>query len=411
MERWKRLEREARRLAILYGYEEIRTPIIEDAALFLRSVGETSDIVQKEMFRFEDRGGHAIVLRPEGTAAVVRAYVEHHLDKTMGLAKFFYLGPMFRAERPQAGRFRQFHQFGVEAIGSSSPWVDVEVIDLCVQTLSACGIADLTLCISSMGSREDQARSAKVLRERLAPDLKAFCNECQSRYEKNVFRVLDCKNPNCQAIAWRVKESPFLLSDESKERYDVVRRGLESAGVLFDDTQVFARGLDYYTHTVFEARSGALGAQDAVAAGGRYDRLVEELGGPAVSAIGFAAGIERIAMAAGQKDPVAQPREGIWIALAQPGLAAQGYSLVGELRRRGIAATIGFDGKSLKSQLREADKAGRRLVAILGAEEIKKGTISVKDLEGGAQEEMPLASFVEGVSVRLAGGSLGASST
>jgi histidyl-tRNA synthetase len=405
LQRWRRIEQALRLTATLHGYQEIRTPVIEDAGLFLRSVGETSDIVQKEMFSFQDRGGHAIVLRPEGTAPVVRAFVNHHLDKTLGLAKLFYIGAMFRAERPQAGRFRQFHQFGAEAIGSDSPWIDVEVIDLCVQALNACGVSRPAVCIASMGSRQDQQRSASELRKRLDPERLALCKECQTRFEKNIFRVLDCKSPSCRAIVWQGPQSPFLLSDESHKRYDTVRTGLKAAGIAFDDTQVFARGLDYYTHTVFEVRSAVLGAQDAVAAGGRYDRLVEELGGPAVGAIGFAAGMERMLMAGSAvQAPSTQARAGAAIAVAQPELIAQAYSLVGQLRRRGIAATMDLDGKSLKSQLREADKAGRRFVAILGPEEIKSGMVTVKDLQRGQQSQVGLADFVQTLASWLGAG-------
>ncbi len=395
LKRWTPLEKAVRDLADRYGYPEIRTPIIEDAGLFLRSVGETSDIVQKEMFRFDDRGGHSIVLRPEGTAPVVRAFIEHSLDKTVGLAKLFYLGPMFRAERPQAGRFRQFHQFGAEAIGSSSPWMDVEVIELCVRILQACGLANLTLCLGSMGSREDQERSAEALRERLRPDLGSLCKECQARFEKNVFRILDCKNPSCRAIAWRVKTSPFLLNEESQKRYDAVRQGLTLAGIAFDDSQTFARGLDYYTHTVFEVRAAGLGAQDVVAAGGRYDRLVEELGGPAASAIGFAAGIERVLMALGDSPPEPEARRGVYLAVPQAAVIPDAYAFLAQLRSAGIAATMDLDGKSLKAQFREADRQRRRFVAILGPEELKRGVLTVKDLEEGKQEEMASSVFIE----------------
>ena len=400
--RWRALEHTARALANRYGYHEIRTPIIEEAALFLRSVGETSDIVQKEMFRFEDRGGHDIVLRPEGTASVVRAYLEHNLHKTEGFAKLFYLGPMFRAERPQAGRLRQFHQYGVEAIGSSSPWVDVEVITLCLHILEAAGVADRTLWVSSMGCRKDQARSAEELRKRLEPYKSKLCKECQARLERNVFRVLDCKNPACHAIAW-TKESPFLLCEECVRHFDAVRRGLTEAGIAFDDTQVFARGLDYYTRTVFEVRAKGLGAQDAVAAGGRYDHLVEELGGPSMGAVGFAAGMERVFMAATAVRAEAPPatRRGVYLAVAQPSLLGDGFRFVQQLRRHGAHAVMDYDGKSLKAQLREADKAGCRLVAIFGEAELTQRAMTVKDLEQGSQETVAFETFVETVAQRV----------
>lgn len=407
--RWQRVERAARRISRLYGYGEIRTPLIEDAALFLRSVGETSDIVQKEMFRFKDRGDHDLALRPEGTASVVRAYLEHNLHKTHGFAKLFYAGPMFRAERPQAGRFRQFHQFGVEAIGSSSPWVDVETLTLCLQILRECGVHDGALWIGSMGSREDQERSAQTLRKRLAPRRMQLCQECQARFDKNVFRVLDCKNPQCHAIAQEAlgpSASPFVLSAESQTRFDEVRNGLRSSGIPFDDTQPFARGLDYYTHTVFEVRAKGLGAQDAVAAGGRYDHLVEDLGGPPLGAVGFAAGIERVLLAAAGSPGEAPPppdRGGVYVAVAQPALAPHGFQLVQHLRGRGVQAIMGYEGKSLKAQLREADQAACRFAAILGEQELAQHSITVKELgprsdnpmPGGNQRTIPLDTFLE----------------
>ena len=406
--RWSAVEHTVRRFARLYGYQEVRTPVIEDVALFLRSVGETTDIVQKEMFRFEDRGGHEIVLRPEGTASVVRAYLEGNLHKTEGFSKLFYLGPMFRAERPQAGRFRQFHQFGVEAIGSRSPWVDAEVIALCVETLKTCGVSQLMVLVSSMGCRDDQARSAEKLRERFASLKTKLCKECQARFEKNVFRVLDCKNPGCYAsgmvmradaeIGARSGESPFLLCEGCRQHFDEVRRGLTIAGVAFDDTQVFVRGLDYYTRTVFEVRAKGLGSQDAVAAGGRYDHLVEDLGGPPTGAVGFAAGIERLLMArTDASSNGAPPRRGLYLAVAQAGLAPEGFRWVQQLRSQGVPALMDYDGKSLKAQLREADKARCRFVAILGEVELKQRAITLKDLEQSSQRTVAFDTFVDEV--------------
>ena len=402
VKRWSAIEHAARRLAGLFGYQQIRTPIIEDAALFLRSVGETTDIVQKQMFRFEDRGGQAIALRPEGTAAIVRAYLQHNLHKTKGFSKLFYLGPMFRAERPQAGRARQFHQFGAEAIGSSSPWVDVEVITLCVEALRACGIKKMSVWISSMGSREDQKRSAQILRKRLRPKLKKLCKTCQQRFEKNVFRVLDCKRPNCRALAWEKGATPFQLSTESAKRFDDVRMGLKAAGVPFEDTHRFARGLDYYTHTVFEVRAEGLGAQDAVAAGGRYDDLVEAFGGPSLGACGFAAGMERILMAAKHQGEAKEtpPRRGIFVAAADSKLMPEAFKLARDLRSAGLPAVIALEGRSLKAQLREANKGGSRWVAILGPEELAKGQVMLKDLETGKQEP----SNLKGLALALADG-------
>ncbi len=409
--RWAKVERAAKRVASLYGYHEIRTPIMEDAALFLRSIGETTDIIQKEMFRFEDRGGHDLVLRPEGTASVVRAYLEHNLHKTQGFVKLFYMGPMFRAERPQAGRLRQFHQYGVEAIGSTSPWLDAEVILLCVRMLQACGVRDLSVWLSSMGCRDDQAKSAALLRERLAPHQSTLCKECQSLFEKNIFRVLDCKHPTCHELAWQftpphgagLTGSPFVLCESCTAHFNQVRQGLQAAGIPYDDTKVFARGLDYYTQTVFEIRAKGLGAQDAVAAGGRYNHLVEELGGPALGAVGFAAGIERLLMAAAHGAAAEQekPRKGLYLAIAQPSVMDRGFALAHELRQQGVETLLEYEGKSLKAQLREADKAGCQFVAVLGELELQQGTITVKDLQDGAQRTVSLETFAEELSRRV----------
>ncbi len=395
--RLARVERAARRLAKCYGYQELRTPILEDAQLFLRAVGETSDIVQKEMFRFKDRGEQDIVLRPEGTASVVRAYLEHNLHKTEGFARLLYLGPMFRAERPQAGRLRQFHQYGVEAIGSHSPWVDAEAIVLCVEILRACGVKELAVWLSSMGCRPDQERSRAALRERLRPRLSTLCKECQGRFEKNVFRVLDCKHPACQEMARTSASSPFLLCGDCQTHFGTVREGLTAAGVMFDDTKVFARGLDYYTRTVFEVRAKGLGAQDAVAAGGRYDHLVEELGGPSLGAFGFAAGMERVLMAAGDAaaEAPAPARQGVYLAVLGAALMPQAFRLAQQVRARGMLAVMDPEGKSLKAQLREADKWQCRFVAILGEKEQQAQALSVKDLEQGTQQAIAFDAFPE----------------
>ena len=412
LSRWQAVEHAARMIARRYGYHELRTPIIEDAALFQRAVGATSDIVQKEMFAFKDRGDQEIVLRPEGTAAVVRAYLEHNLHKIEGFSKLFYVGPMFRAERPQAGRFRQFHQYGVEAIGSESPWVDIEVITLCLHILRQTGVQEVVLWLSTMGCRDDQVKSAQTLRARLEPLKSRLCEDCQKRFERNIFRVLDCKNPTCQAIVQEQVASlprragalptPFLTCEPCAEHFDTVRRGLTSAGIAFDDTKVFARGLDYYTRTVFEVRAKGLGAQDAVAAGGRYDHLIEEFGGPPFGAVGFAAGLERVLMAASQPTETPTPaRRGLYLAVLNAALMSEGLRLAQQVRQRGGVTFLDYEQKSLKAQLREADKAGCRLVAILGDSEAKAQAMTLKDLEQGTQESVAFDVFAETVLARL----------
>ena len=275
--------------------------------------------------------------------------------------------------------------------------MDVESILLCAAILSACGVAESLVWLNSMGCRDDQARSAKALRQRLAPHKSTLCNECQARFDKNIFRVLDCKNPTCHELVWSTKGSPFLLCEACQAHFDTVRSGLRDAGVTFDDTQVFARGLDYYTRTVFEVRAKGLGAQDAVAAGGRYDHLVEELGGPSMGAFGFAAGIERVLMAQGapQSAAVSTARRGLYLATAQPALAGQALRMAEQARARGVATLMDYDGKSLKAQLREADKAQCQFVAVLGEAELKQGTITIKDLAGGTQRSVALNALAE----------------
>jgi histidyl-tRNA synthetase len=385
---WAELEQTLRAWAACYGYSEIRTPIIEPAGLFLRSIGEMTDIVQKEMFRFEDRGGNDIVLRPEGTAAVVRAFLEHHLYNQQALTRLFYLGPMFRAERPQAGRFRQFHQYGVEAIGSASPWVDVEVIALCVDSLRACGVRDLAVWVSSMGTREDQQRSAAYLRERLLPIRAQLPDYLQQRFDTNIFRVLDCKDEAVQQLVWQRIDRPFLLSEGSQAHFDTVRRGLEELGIPFDDSQAFARGLDYYTQTVFEVRATGLGAQDAVAAGGRYDNLVAEMGGPALGAVGFAAGIERIRLAIQAQQPsgAVGGREGCCLIVLHESVRAEARALLYQLRRAGHKALMDYELRSMKAQLRDANQHGFRYALLLGQQEMAQQAVAVKDLENAQQQ-------------------------
>ena len=396
---WEKLRQEIFEMAKFYDFGYVETPVLEQRGVFDKSLGVTSETVEKEMYTLKTKGGDELALRTEGTPPIMRAYLQHGWESAPQPVKVFYLGQMFRHESPQAGRYRQFHQYGVEAIGSASPWVDVEVIALCVHILRDCGVAQPTVWVASMGCRNDQARSAEALRKRLEPHKHALCKECQARLERKVFRALDCKKPGCREIVWAGKPSPFVLCADCQEHFAEVRRGLQAAGVAFDDTQAFARGLDYYTRTVFEVRAKGLGAQDAVAAGGRYDHLVEEFGGPALGAAGFATGIERLLLAADAAltEPLSIARRGLYLALAEQSLLGEGFRFVQELRARGVWTGVDFDGKSLKAQLREADKGGYQLVAVLGQAELKERSITLKDLGDGAQRNVSLDSFVNEV--------------
>ncbi len=292
---WQSIETSARNIFAIYGYKEIRTPIIEEASLFIRSIGDATDIVQKEMYVFYDRSRRAIALRPEATASVVRAYIEDSLSHKEGLCKLYYIGPMFRSERPQKGRQRQFHQLGVEAIGSGDSLLDVEVILLAVSLLKALGINDFSLQINSLGCEKDKLAMIEDYRKVLRPYLDSLCRECNTRYNKNILRVLDCKNPGCREIVKGIKFKDSLCPACSGH-FESVKKGLNQLGIAYTVDRKIVRGLDYYTKTVFEITQKELGAKDAICAGGRYNNLVKDMGGKDTPAIGFAFGVERLAL-------------------------------------------------------------------------------------------------------------------
>lgn len=403
---WEAVEFLARKICKLYGYREIRTPIYEDANLFKRSLGVTTDIVNKQLLELasakEDEG---YALRPEGTASIVRSYVENSLDGREALSKLFYIGPMFRGERPQKGRLRQFHQIGVEAIGpnSTSPFLDAEVIALAIHLLKECGVEEPKLKINSLGSKEDKAKISAWLRTEFAKHTDSLCADCRARYERNVFRVLDCKNESCRKLVVNiVKELP--LSVPSKEYFEQVQAALKSAKIAFEVSPHLVRGLDYYTHTVFEITAEGLGSQDAVGAGGRYNGLVHELGGnPKVSygAVGFALGIERILLAVGEPQ-IPLNRVDVYLMAMKEEYLPLIFLVLQLLRKSGISADMGFAVGSMKSQFGKADKAGARFALIVGEDEIKNNALAVKDMKQSTQENVPLADLVEYIRKALA---------
>ncbi|MGE4357699.1 MAG: histidine--tRNA ligase, partial [Candidatus Omnitrophota bacterium] len=294
---WRVLEKKAEEILYLYNYKEIRTPILEELKLFVRSVGETTDIVQKEMFSFRDRGGREICLRPEATASSVRAYLENRVNLSEPVAKFYYIGPMFRAERPQAGRLRQFHQIGVEVLGSYSYLVDAEVILLLIRIVKEFGLEKYLLKINSLGCQEDKKNIAEKYREILLKNKNKLCALCKERVKRNVLRVLDCKEKSCQEAIKTLPSTIDLICVDCKKHLDNLLKILSSSGVNYEVEPRIVRGLDYYNRTVFELVSELLGAQDALAAGGRYDNLIEDLGGSPAGAVGFALGMERVILA------------------------------------------------------------------------------------------------------------------
>jgi histidyl-tRNA synthetase len=391
--RWQEMERVAREVFHLYGYREVRTPAVEHAALFARGVGETTDIVQKEMYAFEDKGEELLCLRPEGTAGAVRAYVEHgcHVE---GLQKWFYMGPMFRRERPQKGRYRQFHQIGCECFGAAEPAIDVEQIAMLDDYLARLGVrADLKL--NSVGDAACRPAYLEELREWLRTRAGALCADCRDRTERNALRVLDCKNPACQPV---LAEAPRLLDRlcaGCSAHLAAVRAGLDALGVAYELDPRLVRGLDYYVRTAFEFSSTALGAQSAVAGGGRYDGLVETLGGPPTPGIGYALGQERLALvleALGRAHP--EPRPEVFFVTADEAGAREALRRAALLRKAGIACELDPRGGKLARQFKHAERVRARYAVVLGGNEVASGQAKLKDLETRAETPVALDDLV-----------------
>jgi histidyl-tRNA synthetase len=398
---WEKLEAAAAAVFTRFGYEPVRTPILEPYALFSRSVGEVTDIVQKEMYKFTDRSGDEVAMRPEGTASVVRAYLQNNLSQERPVRKLYYIGPMFRAERPQAGRLRQFHQIGAEVFGSASAYTDAETMAVLAELLKAAGISRFRFEINNLGSSEDRAAFGGVLVKFFQGKEDKLCKDCQTRLAKNVFRLLDCKNEACRALA---SDAPLIsdhVSDASKTSFKLVQELLTDLKLSWSHNPRIIRGLDYYTHTVFEVKHEGLGAQDALGAGGRYDGLVQTLGGPATPAVGFAVGIERLFLAAAAEmagvTPEAPPRSGVAIAALGADALRGAFAIAHALRLAGITCHMDLDARSLKAQMRQADRSGARYAVILGSDELAKGAAAVKDLSvsDAPQAEVPLAGLVD----------------
>lgn len=388
--RWQYAENAAKAIFSRYGYEEIRTPVLEETDLFKRVIGEETDIAQKQMYNFKDRGEKDIALRPEGTASAVRAYLEHNLDKRLPACKLYYIGPMFRSERPQAGRNRQFYQIGVEAIGFNSPYIDAEVISLMMKMLEDCGLEAAELKINSLGCSDDKKAFEKILRKALAGQLNCLCKDCGQRYEKNILRIFDCKNESCKQI---LRTAPKILDHicpSCTAHFDKVKAALDSVGVKYSVNPFLVRGLDYYTGAVFEVTHKNLGSQDAVAAGGRYDNLIEQLGGDKTPACGFAIGLDRLLLASKDKIPAKEGRVELFIAPLGDEAQYEGFKLLTDLRNKGVSSQMGFDGKSLKSQMRLADKIKAKRVLIIGEEELKKGAAVLRNMDTKEQKEVKL---------------------
>lgn len=400
---WQWIEATARDIFHRYGFCEIKVPIVEKTELFVRSIGEATDIVEKEMYTFTDRNSASITMRPEGTASVLRAFIENGLHVRQPVNRLYTIGPMFRHERPQKGRLRQFHQLSVEVVGSSHPRVDAELMSMAWLLLSELGLS-ASLEINSLGCPECRPGYKKALVDFLTPLSGSLCEDCQRRRDTNPLRVLDCKNEKCRELT---REAPSIiehLCSGCADHFQVAEQGLKDLDIPFRINPFMVRGLDYYTRTTFELLTDALGAQGAVGAGGRYDGLVSQLGGPALPGIGFAMGMERLVLLAGlnseQKIPVAVPD--LFVVALGDGAMEYGFSLASALRVRGIRVAIDYEGRSLKSQMKQADKLGARFALILGENELETGSAVLKNLATSEQERVELTDGVAGASLALA---------
>jgi histidyl-tRNA synthetase len=400
VERWHHIESVARRVFELYGFSEIRIPVLEKTELFSRSIGDATDIVEKEMYSFTDKGENRVTLRPEGTAGVMRSFIEHKLYAGDQVSKLYYLGPMFRYERPQKGRYRQFHQIGVELVGVDDPMADAQVLTMLRHFFTELGLHEPTLQINSLGCPECRPSYRQKLKDFLLERLELLCDDCKRRYENNPLRALDCKAAGCREATVDAPSVLDSLCSGCADHFEKTQNYLRGNGTPYEINARMVRGLDYYTRTTFELVTGLLGSQSAVAAGGRYDSLIEQLGGPSLPGIGFAMGVERVVLLLNQDDFRKSPD--LFVAFLGEVARNEAFRLMCALQQAGISVEIDYEGKSLKSQMRRADKFNSRFTLILGEDELRKGAASLKDMDKGVQVEVPLvpekiASMVQSV--------------
>ena len=394
---WVKLENKIRKMCGIYGFEEIRTPIFEHTELFQRGIGEGTDVVDKEMYTFTDKGDRSITLRPENTASVVRAYLQNKLYATGGLVKLFYIGSMFRYDRPQAGRMREFHQFGVEALGEENPAVDAEIILLAWDFLKSLGLDDLKLKLNTVGCPACRPVYRQKLQHYFNEYIDELCGDCKSRIEKNPLRILDCKIDGEKEFMEDAPKIENCLCDECREHFASVKNFLTAANIDFELDTRLVRGLDYYTKTAFEIQYTPLGAQSAVAGGGRYDKLVQEIGGNPTPAVGFATGIERILLALEKQNllQTSAKKSEIFIVTAGTDAEIFGFKILTELRRKNISASMDFAKRSIKAQMKQAAKSGSKFAVIIGEDEVKNSTVTLKNLETSEQENISLEKLFE----------------
>ena len=392
-------------LLTAYGYNNIRTPIVEYTQLFTRSIGEVTDIVEKEMYTFTDRGERSLTLRPENTAAVVRAYLENKLYADNQLAKLFYIGPMFRYDRPQAGRYRQFHQFGIEAIGLSNPAVDAEIITLAVQFLQKLGLTELNLQLNSVGCPKCRPVYREKLQEFLQDKVEDLCNDCKSRYDRNPMRILDCKNEKCTALSQGAPEMIECLCDDCGTHFNKLKELLTATNISYNLNPRLVRGLDYYTKTAFEIQYAPLGAQSAVCGGGRYDGLIGECGGNDTPAIGFAIGIERVLLALEKQNLLPDFNDGSDVFILQFGEVTESvaFNLMSQLRANGLKAEMDFSGRSFKAQMKQANKLNAKYVIIVGEDEVTQNVVTLKNMANSQQEVVAVENIIDKLKAEVKG--------
>ena len=391
------IESRAVALARSYGYGRIDSPVFEDAGLFVRSVGEGTDIVEKEMYTFEDRGGDQITLRPEGTAPVCRAYSEHGMHNLPQPVRMYYFCPVFRYERPQAGRFRQHHQFGVEVLGDPNPAVDAEVIELAWRLMHSLGLTDIRLFINSIGDRESRPQYIQQLKDYYSQQHDSLCGDCRNRLERNPLRLLDCKVESCRAIGEDAPRSVDHLDEESLEHWDKLREYLSAMDIPYEIDNRLVRGLDYYTRTVFEIQPNDVGGQSTICGGGRYDGLIEQLGGRHTPGIGFGSGIERLTLNIKRSGVEVPDEPSPTYLVANVGEAARlpALELASRIRRAGVGAMLSSGSRALRGQMRQANALGIPYVIILGDDEIGRGEVVIRDMTTSSQETRPQAEFLQ----------------
>lgn len=395
--KWKYLEKIVSEVFQNFNYKEIRTPVFEETALFARGIGEATDIVSKEMYTFIDRGGSSLTLKPEMTAGVVRAFIEHSLDKKLSVNKLYYVSPMFRQERPQAGRFRQFHQFGAEALGSHDPMLDSEMIIMAYDILMKLGLKNLVVKINSLGIPQSRENYKSILKKYLEQHFNTLSQESKKRFETNILRIFDSKEEQDQKI---MADAPLLLhylDDESLQHFEKVKNSLNDAGINYEVDPKLVRGLDYYSHTTFEIVSGSVGSQSSLCGGGRYDMLVKELGGGDIPGVGFAAGMERILLACENEKSLNLPEENIdvYLVTLDKNLIDYTFKITVDLRRHGITAETDYLARSVKAQMREANKLNAKFVLMIGGVEFENGEFVLKNMINSEQINISKNSFEE----------------